>query len=75
MTEAESLAGPALVQGQAKVTSIVEPEHAVAVLKATVAGLHGLVNNVGHYSSLAFNDVEQAVADIRYLTAFIRSKV
>ena len=61
-------AGPAL-------STITSPEAAGVALKAKLSTLHALVNNVGHVGALAFDEIEQLLADIRWLAAYIRSKV
>jgi hypothetical protein len=82
-TDAEASSGSAvissstdaeLVPGTA-ITSITQPEIAVTALKQRVSLLHKVVNDVGNFSSLAFNDVESLVSEISYLSNFIRSKV
>ena len=57
------------------VTVVQSPEHAVTVLKEKVHILHSIANNVANYKTLAFNDIEQVMADIKYLATYIRSKV
>ena len=56
-------------------SGIASPEHAVNVLKEKVHALHTVVNNVANFKTLAFNEAEQLMADIKYLTSYIRSKV
>jgi hypothetical protein len=55
--------------------SVTTPEAAMSALKAKTGILHTVINNVGHFGSLAFSDVEQLVADIAWLANYIRSKV
>ena len=57
------------------VHQVTDPTQAVAELKAKVGTLHTVVNNVGHFSTLAVDDVEALIADIGKLANFIRSKV
>jgi len=59
----------------AVVGDVSSPEQASVVLKEKVHILHTALNNVGHFSTMAFNDVEQLMADIRWLVSYIRSKV
>ncbi len=57
------------------VGQITDPGHAAQLLKSKLSLLHTVVHNMGHYSTLAFNDVEALVSDIKYLVNLIRSKV
>jgi hypothetical protein len=54
---------------------ILDPSHAIAEIKSKVGTLTTVVHNVGHYSTLAFDEVEALAADIAKLSNFIRTKV
>lgn len=51
------------------------PETAVATLKEKVSLLHTYAHNVTHAGTLAFNEAEQLVADVRWLLSYLRAKV
>jgi hypothetical protein len=54
---------------------VLDPSHAIAEIKSKVGALTTVVHNVGHYSTLAFDEVEALAADIAKLSNFIRAKV
>ena len=54
---------------------VLDPSHAIAEIKSKVGTLTTVVHNVGHYSTLAFDEVEALAADIAKLSNFIRTKV
>ena len=62
-------------QATSVMSDITTPEAAVSALKNKVSVLHTTANNVSNFASLAFNEVEQLIADIRILTVYIRSHV
>ena len=74
----QSLSAPGSDEGSAlglPVGQVTDATHAAQLLKSKLSLLHTVVHNMGHYSTLAFNDVEALVSDIKYLVNLIRSKV
>ena len=71
----EAPSGAEEIKSDTPLSGIASPEHAVNVLKEKVHALHTVVNNVANFKTLAFNEAEQLMADIKYLTSYIRSKV
>lgn len=61
--------------GESVMRGVTSPETAMVALKTRVSLLHALANNAGHYSTLALDDVETALSDLRWLASYIRSKV
>lgn len=74
-TPAVQAAPGALNPPTAKVSQVTSPENAATLIKAKGSELHTLLHNIAHYSTLPFEEVEQVIADIKHLMAFIRSKV
>lgn len=60
---------------QVPVAQINTPEAARTALQNKVSLLHKLVSDVGHISTLAVDEVEALVADIKYLVSYVRTKV
>jgi hypothetical protein len=65
---------PSLVSVSTPVSQVVDPSHAVSILKGKVSLLHKVVYDVGHFSTLAFDDAETLLADIAYMVKFIRRR-
>jgi hypothetical protein len=64
-----------VVEVPSTIAHITQPEQAVAALKQKVSTLHKLLHDVSHFATIPFTEIEALMADIKWLTTFIRSKV
>lgn len=55
------------------VAEVTTPERAMSVLKEKVGLIHTVVNNASHLGTVAWNDLESLMADVKYLITFGRS--
>jgi hypothetical protein len=57
------------------ISSITQPEAAVAALKTKTSELHKVVNDIGHVGSVAVADIQALLSDMGFLVNFIHSKL
>ncbi len=72
LTPATPPAGATSTKGVA--AAVTTPAHIVPALKVRVARLRAILDGVEHVGEVAWDDVEQVAADLRWLITFGRSK-